>query len=137
MSYPVDKTTTSPLSARPKREAKPAPFSLRLSENERLWLERRAGDMTLGAYIRAQLFADNARPRRGRQRRPVKDEQALAQALGQLGNARLANNLNQLAKAVNIGTLPVTRETEDALRQACDAVQAMRQMLMRALGFMQ
>lgn len=116
---------------RTERPPKPAPFSLRLSQDEWARLILEAGDQTLGAYIRDRLFGETM-PKR----RPVKDEQALAQALGQLGNSHLANNLNQLAKAANTGSLPVNRETEEALRQAVDDVHAMRQMLMRALGLL-
>jgi hypothetical protein len=78
--------------------------------------------------------AEAGEPRRSR-RRPVKDEAALARLLGELGNARLANNLNQLAKAANTGSLPVTPETVQAILTACQDVQAMRACLLAALGF--
>jgi hypothetical protein len=112
----------------------PAPFSLRLTFEERAALEKAAGDQPLGAYIRSQVLANKARPRRKR-RRPVKDQKALAYVLGELGNSRLASNVNQLAKAVNMGTLPVTPETEKALQEACADIAKMRAMLMRALDF--
>lgn len=112
-----------------------APFSLRLTFEERAMLEQAAGDMPLGAYIRAELFRGRKTRRRRPHKRPVKDHQALGQLLGQLGSARIANNLNQLAKAANTGSLPVTPETEKALREACAEVQQMRTLLMRALGF--
>jgi hypothetical protein len=91
----------------------------------------------VGAYIRAQLLA-NPKPRRKRRYRRgpvVKDHQILAQLVGELGQARLANNLHQLAKAANTGSLPATPETEKALREACAEAQAMRRALMAALGF--
>jgi hypothetical protein len=96
----------------------PAPFSLRLTFEERSALEQAAGDMPLGAYIRAELFQNKKTRHRRRYKRPVKDRQVLGQLLGLLGEARLANNLNQLAKAANTGSLPVTPETEKALREA-------------------
>lgn len=52
-----------------------------------------------------------------------------------LGNMRLASNLNQVARATNIGTLPLTPEIEEELPTACSAVIAMRAELMRALGY--
>lgn len=113
----------------------PAPFSLRLTFEERVALERAAGDMPLGAYIRGELFRGKSTRRRRPRKRPVKDYQALGQLLGELANARLANNLNQLARAANTGSLPVTPETEKALREACAEVQQMRTLLMAALGF--
>lgn len=86
--------------------------------------------MPLGAYIRSRLFRGRERqPRRG-----VSEDQALARLLGELGKARLANNLNQLAKAANTGSLPVTPETEAALLAACKDVQWMRAALVEALG---
>jgi hypothetical protein len=113
----------------------PALFSLRLTFEERAMLERAAGDMLLGAYIRGELFRGKNTRRRRPRKQPVRDYQALGQLLGQLANARLANNLNQLAKAANTGSLPVTPETEKALREACAEVQQMRTLLMAALGF--
>jgi hypothetical protein len=65
---------------------------------------------------------------------PVKDHEALGRVLGALGGSRLSSNLNQLAKAVNTGSLPATPDTEKELREACKAVTAMRDELMRALG---
>ncbi|MBT3011752.1 MAG: MobC family plasmid mobilization relaxosome protein [Candidatus Thiodiazotropha sp. (ex Lucina pensylvanica)] len=114
-----------------------SPFSLRLTFKERTILEQAAGNMPLGAYIRSKLLNESEAPRRVRKRtrKPLKDEQALALLLGELGKARIANNLNQLAKAANTGSLPVTPDTEKALQRACDAIQDMRDLLLQALGF--
>lgn len=144
MSQPIDvetpvafPDTASALTSRPvrvERPPKPAPFSLRLSMAERERLVQEAGDLSLGAYIRERLFGDSLPKRRPHIRRPVKDQQVLAQALGLLGNSHLASNLNQLAKASNSGLLAVTPETVETLQKAADDVRAMREMLMRALG---
>lgn len=116
-------------------ERRAPPFSLRLTFEERARLEREAGDMPLGAYIRSRLFDEPASERPPRQRkRPVKDHQALGQLLGELGRSRIANNLNQLAKAANSGSLPLTPETENSLREACAGIRWMRIALMQALG---
>lgn len=112
----------------------PVPFSLRLSFEERAQLEKEAAGLPVGAYIRKQLFHGNETPRQTRGKFPVKDHAALGRVLGALGKARLSNNLNQLAKAVNTGSLPVTPETEDAILQACEDVRAMRLDLLMALG---
>lgn len=117
-----------------QRRNRPAPFSLRLTHEERSRLEYDAGDQPIGAYIRSKLF-DGAQPRqRRRQKRPVKDHQALGKLLGELGKSRLANNLNQLAKAANSGSLPVTSDTQKALNDACADIRWLRQSLMEALG---
>ncbi|AKO96680.1 hypothetical protein MALG_01496 [Marinovum algicola DG 898] len=113
---------------------KPTPFSLRLSFEERARLEHDAAGMSLGAYIRDRLFGEDVAPRQSRGKFPVKDYAALGRVLAALGASRLSSNLNQLAKAVNTGSLPVTPETEEDVRQACKDVQAMRRDLLIALG---
>lgn len=115
------------------RAKPPPPFSLRLSEAERARLKAEAGNQPLGSYIRSRLLGDNAETRR-RSRRPRIDEQTAARLLAALGKSRLANNLNQLARAANSGSLPLTPETEAALEQACADIRAIRLELMRALG---
>lgn len=112
----------------------PPPFSLRFTFEERAALDRAADGMPLGAYIRSRLFNGEVTPRRTRNKHPVKDHQALGQVLGELGRSRLANNLNQLARAANSGSLPVTPETEAAIREACASVGTIRASLMTALG---
>lgn len=119
----------------PKRD-KPEtrPFSMRLTEDERRLLLLRAGRLPLGTYIRDLILAEGMQAKRQRWVNPVKDHDALARVLAGLGQSRIASNLNQLAKAVNFGTLPVTPETERDLSDACSAIAAMRRDLMRALG---
>lgn len=112
----------------------PPPFSLRLTFEERAKLEKLAAGMSLGAYIRDRLFGEDASPRRMRGKTPIKDHEALGQVLGALGASRLANNLNQLARAAHSGSLPVGEQTETALLDAYDEIAAMRQDLLRALG---
>jgi len=112
----------------------PPPFSLRLTFDERARLEREAAGMSLGAYIRERLFGSNVAPRKTRGKFPVKDHEALGRVLGALGSSRLSSNLNQLAKAANTGSLPVTPDTEAELREACAAVLVMREELLMALG---
>lgn len=124
---------STPPPAQPVRSKPRPPFSLRLSDAERARLERDAGDMPLGAYVRSRLF-DEGTTRRPSIRRPLKDQQLLAKLLSELGQARLANNLNQLAYAANCGSLPVSPETEAALFAAYADIQAMRRDLMTALG---
>lgn len=114
----------------------PPPFSLRLTFEERQRLEAEAGDMPLGEFIRQRLLGDGAAPRKRKGNSPVKDKAALARVLGALGQSRLSSNLNQLAKAVNTGSLPVTPETEADLKAACRDIAALRADLLRALGKM-
>tara|TARA_R110002110_G_scaffold358064_5_gene567381 strand:- start:38 stop:460 length:423 start_codon:yes stop_codon:yes gene_type:complete len=120
--------------AKKKIEKYHTPFSLRLSFDERGLLEHDAAGQALGAYIRERLFGEDVTPRTTRGKFPVKDQAALGRVLGALGSSRLSANLNQLAKAVNTGSLPVTPETEEELRKACAAVLAMREDILSALG---
>jgi hypothetical protein len=115
----------------------PPPFSLRLTFEERCQLERDAGGMSLGAYIRQRLFDEKAKPRKSRNNRPVKDHQSLAVVLSALGDSRIASNLNQIARSANMGTIEVNPAMEQELDEACQHVRHIRFMLMRSLGLME
>ena len=91
---------------------RPAPFSLRLTFEERARLEKDATGISLSAYIKWRIFDPDKPPPRKRGKAPVKDHKVLAALLAKLGQSRLASNLNQLAKAVHTGSLPVTPDTE-------------------------
>lgn len=114
------------------RHKRPAPLSIRLSQTERDRLLADARGERLGTYIKSRLFGGGAmhRPRAT----TIADQQALAKLLALLGRSHLASNLNQLAKAVNIGALPLTPETEAELLEAILDVRAMRHLLVAALG---
>lgn len=112
----------------------PPPYSIRFTFEERARLDAERGRKPLSAYIREKLFGDDASPRKRLTNRPVEDAEALGRVLGALGSSRLSANLNQLAKAVNTGSLPVTPETEAELQEACREIKALRADLMLALG---
>ena len=116
--------------SKPKRKA-PPPFSIRFTEAERARLERDAGALSIAAYMRLKLFAgDKPPPTRRKPTRkkyvPSAELAVLGEMLGGLGKSRLASNVNQLAKAANMGALPVTPEVENELSEACAAIQNMR-----------
>jgi hypothetical protein len=122
----------------PKRKL-PPPFSIRFTDEERAQLNRDAGALSLAAYMRLKLFADCENPPTQRKptRRPPAPSAELAvlgHMLGSLGKSRLASNLNQIAKAANMGALPVTPELEAELSEACTAILDMRQRLISAMG---
>lgn len=116
-----------------KVKEKTTPLSVRFSDTEKSRLMAMAGTKPLGLFIRETVLDGQVEPRRARTG-PVKDGDALGRLLGLLGQSRLANNLNQLAKAANLGALPVTAELETDLRQACAEVFEMRCLLLNALG---
>lgn len=112
----------------------PPPYSMRFTAEERELLDAARGRKPLSAYIRERLFGSNAAPRKREVSSPIKDSEAFGRALGALGKSRLSSNLNQLAKAVNTGSLPVTPETEVDLQAACREISELRAEFMRALG---
>lgn len=120
--------------ARKRQDKRAAPFSLRLTFEERAQLERDAAGQSIANHVKAILFGPGAKPKRTHGKTPVKDHQALAELLARLGASRLANNLNQLAYAANTGTLPFDDATRQALNDAYAAVMEMRALLMHALG---
>ncbi len=116
-----------------KRHRTP-PFSLRLSPDERAILERNAAGVPLGTYIRNRLFEGTSLSSPGRRRSLVHDHKIIAKLLAELGRSHLASNVNQLAKAANLGILPLGPETEAAIARACSSIELMRNMLLKALG---
>lgn len=126
--------TTSRREFRKTARKTPPPFSLRLTFEERARLEAAANGMPLGAYIRTVLFDQDLPTLRRRGHRPVVDHEELGRVLAVLGASRLAQNVNQLAKAVNVGALPITPDTETALQGACANIAEMRGLLIKALG---
>lgn len=109
-------------------------MTLRLTETERQQLEDMAAGMTLSAYIRACLFAQEEKRRKRRPRSVVEDKKAAAEALALLGQSRIANNLNQLAYQANIGAL-IIEETERAkIEEAYRYILSLRALLVAALG---
>jgi hypothetical protein len=115
-----------------KRKSAP-PFSLRLTIEERAKLNEEAGTQPLGTYIRSRLFGQNIQKRRVA-RRPALDHQKLALVLSELGHSRLASNMNQLAKAANIGTLDFDDAVIRELQEACRSISHRGEVLIAALG---
>lgn len=122
------------------KHRRPSPFSIRFSDEERAQLLHEAGVLSLAAYIRLKLFTsgpDISKERKRLTRKhfsPSVELTVLSRMLGELGKSRLSSNLNQIAKAANVGALPVTPQLERKLLEACAAVQHMRSALISAIG---
>jgi Bacterial mobilisation protein (MobC) len=112
----------------------PTPFSLRLTFEERARLERDAAGMALGAYIRSQVLDEDVAPRKVRNKFPVKDHKLLAEALALLGQARIANNLNQLARQANTGSLSMDTDSNSELRATCAVVRRACNLIISSMG---
>ena len=127
--------TFQSVSVNPKSARKRSPrITLRLTEDELARLKRAAEGVSISAYIRKQLFGDQVSLRKTRSRVPVKNQKALAQVLGKLGETRIANNLNQIAYEANCGSLLMDQQTEEELKIACAHIAWMRVKLIEALG---
>jgi hypothetical protein len=125
--------SAGPKPLRRKRKGSPV-LPIRLTPDERSRLEAMAGETPLATYIKFRLFnglGPVSRPRGGR---PATDTRLIAKLLAALGEARLSQNLNQLAKAANMGNLDVGPDTQRQLVEACAEIKAMRHDLIAALG---
>lgn len=109
-----------------------APFSLRLTDEERTRLKTQAGTQPLGAYIRRTLLGSHTHKRRIAPR-PSLNNVKVAQALAGLGHSNLASNMNQIAKAANIGVIDVSPDLVADLQDACQHLREMRDELISAL----
>jgi len=112
---------------------RPAPFSIRLSEEERAYLERKAGNKPLGAYIRSRLLED-AEASRKPSRAPSMDYALLGKILGLLGKSELASRLCLLAVATEAGRIALAEEEREALLEACADMHEVRALLVASLG---
>lgn len=124
--------TAQPLARHDKK--RPAPFSIRLSAEERQRLTDEAGASPLGTHIRQKLLGTDASPRVRRTGASIYDREAHARALALLGSSRLSETLGQLAALAGDGALPFTPEIEAELRASLEDVRAIRRLLIEALG---
>lgn len=106
---------------------RPSPFTVRLTDEERTELERRAerAGLSLGGYFKSAAFNTPPPPQ---SRRPPVDRAELGKLLVAIG--RIGNNINQLAKIANAGSWPEAKDLEKARAD----IQWIRQALMMALG---
>lgn len=110
------------------------PFSIRLTDGEKAALQAKAGRVPLGAYARKVLLGNHAETRDAAPPAPRVDAALLARMLAMLGESNLAGNLNTLARHAEAGALIDNEATVTRLRNACDAIVAMRLLLLHALG---
>ncbi len=131
----MDKSITPDKNSTPK--VYPPPFSMRFTEDERKALELAAAGRPLAAYIRWLIFKEDMPEmpkKRTRGEHTDPDQKEIAKLLGVLGQSRIANNINQLAKAANSGSLPVNHDVLVSLNEALESVRWMRSALIKGLG---
>ena len=109
-------------------------ITLRLTEAELARLTELAAGKTVSSYVRQSLFGREATPRKNYRPPATKQNEALAEVLGVLGQTRIASNLNQMAHHANRGTLAMDEVTESEIRAACAQIAWIRVKLIEALG---
>ncbi|MEM6410152.1 MAG: hypothetical protein AAF683_01295 [Pseudomonadota bacterium] len=127
---PTRHESDAPQTSKPK----PVYVSLRVTAEEKARLKKDAAGLSLSDYVRGQLLGDEATPRRTRGKFPVEDHAALSKVLRALGQSGLAADFETLSWAERDGTLVLDAESNQALRQACADVAAIRRDLIKALG---
>ncbi len=116
--------------SKPKRIS---PVSVRFTPEERERLQHSAGRQSLSAYVRRKALDGDVSPRKALQVTSI-DHALIGKVLGMLGQSRLSQNMNQIAKGLNMGTLPVTPDVVMDVSAACDDIRLMRDALIAALG---
>lgn len=144
MKYAPDKTKAATLGSEfsstsaPKSKAlkkpRPAPVSVRFSEEERAQLEKDAKGQSLNSYIKSRVFDETIPRKRKYNANPVTDMQLLAQTLSALGRTEVFANLNILIEQIENGSLVLSPEAEEQIGAACLCVINMRNDLVKALG---
>ncbi len=114
-----------------------SPYSLRLTQPQRDFIRAQASAMKMSdaKWIRYRLFRDTAlKSSEQKILQPISHQKELAQILFLLGQSRIANNLNQIAKAVNMGTLVLGPDVYNQIDESYRSVIWMRRSLIKALG---
>ena len=109
-------------------------LTLRMTLEQRAILERKAGRIALGEYLRSIAIDESLSPKQSRNLYPIKDQKVANQLLGELGRSNISANLATLASAAKIGGLTLSEEESAVLITACADIAKMRRMLMLALG---
>ena len=114
-----------------------SPYSIRFTAPQRAYIreQSQAARMTESEWIRQMIFSDTKLNTVKRQTLAKRaEEKDISQAIYLLGQSRIPNNLNQIAKGINTGTLIVTPDTERNINEAYQMVMWLRQSLIEQLG---
>lgn len=125
-------TASRPSSA--NKPTYPSPLSIRLTNEERALLKRKAGSKPLATYAREQLVGEAQTPRNPVRKTPEIDKVLLAQILGVLGKSELAQALCLLAVAAESGSAVLGEDTDAQVKEACADIRDIRLILIKALG---
>ncbi len=118
---------------KPKRR-RPSSLSIRITDEERAILKRKAGKRSIGAYVRDAALGDDQAPRRKAAAKPSIDYAMLGQVLGKLGQSEQVACLFLLLAAAESERVAMAEEDRAALRTACTEIREVRALVMGALG---
>lgn len=108
-------------------------LTIRVSDEQRSTLERRAGNRPISDYIRRKLdIADTSESTRSY--KPQTDAVLAARILAALGSSDLAGSMREIAEAAQNGALEDSSDLRLSLNAACLTIEQMRNDLVRALG---
>lgn len=112
-----------------------APLSIRVTHEEREWLIKASGNMSVNAYVKQCVFLANDNvPAKLRKGSLAQDRKSIAQILGRFSQLDIFSTIKGLFKAMESGHLHLKPETEAALQKACSDIRDIRRMLITALG---
>lgn len=106
-------------------------LSIPLTPEQREDLDWRAGRKPVSTYVRERLFAANDNGPHAKATRRSAPTKETARALAALGPT--AHALRSLAQGIASGVVPVSPDTEAAIRKAYGDIAALKALLMKAL----
>lgn len=115
-----------------QKSTTPKPFCIRLTQDERAMLERKAGRMPLGRYIRTCLLGDSATKRRTKRKARSDAQKVLAQLLAALGQSGIRQNLAHLSTATQHHPALFTAELRAVVIAAREDLTQLRMVLIDA-----
>lgn len=113
-------------------DAKDTRLTIRLTPEERLALEAKAGDRALSAFVRELALAEAAQ-RRATMRVPATSSKELAQILALLGQTGALHGLDRLGTAARDGIVEMDDNTLAQISAARAEIGEIRALLMQAL----
>ncbi|EKE78041.1 hypothetical protein [Oceanibaculum indicum] len=119
--------------AKPKRR-RPSSLSIRVSDEERAILQRKAGKRSIGAYVREKALGDEQAPRRRSVAKPSIDSVLLGKVLGKFGQSEQVTVLFLLLAAAENERVTMGKKDRAALHAACADMREVRALVMGALG---
>ncbi|EFL90210.1 hypothetical protein [Ahrensia sp. R2A130] len=119
----------------PKQETT-KPRSIRFSDEEWRAIDAKRGKLSASAYVRQCTLDRLGKPRRKISGAPAPHttQTQLAQIIALLGKSQALSVLRGLLNLARMSALPVTTETENHIKAACDDIRQIKSLLMKALG---